>query len=371
MIQFFLDAPGNSSSDGELLGATTVTTDGSGNASFSVALPVSLTAGEGIRATATDPGNNTSEFSTVIVNQPAAMQFSMVNYAVSATAGLAVITVIRAGGGGVVTVAYAAGGGTATPGTDYIPVSGTLTFGLGITVQNFTVPIINDPQLQIDKTVNLTLAMPTGGATLGVPSSAILTIGPVQRDLTAPTVQRVRLITNRQRIVTGLVVTFSKQLNPTTATNLLNYGYSVRTAGRDHIFGTRDDLIIPITKAVYNSTNLTVTLTLGRGIHPPTPFEFAINESTAVAGAGIGLSDLAGNLLQGNQTNVPGSPYLVILSGKAGGIIGSARPAVVAARPGPRAIAAVDSVLEMGTISGRWSARAASDHRGRTIGHRR
>ena len=93
-----------------------------------------------------------------------------------------------------------------------------------------------------------------------------------------------RLITNRQHIVTGLVVTFSKQLNPTTATNLLNYGYSVRTAGRNHIFGTRDDLIIPITKAVYNSTNLTVTLTLGRGIHPPTPFRFTINQSTAVAG---------------------------------------------------------------------------------------
>ena len=64
------------------------------------------------------------------------------------------------------------------PGVDYTPVSGTLTFGLGVTVENFTVPIIDDLSLQIDKTVNLVLASPTGGATLGVPSSAILTIEP-------------------------------------------------------------------------------------------------------------------------------------------------------------------------------------------------
>ena len=368
LIQFFLDAPGNSSSDGQLLGATTVTTDGNGNARFSVALAVTLTAGEGIRATATDPNNNTSEFSTVIINQPAAMQFSMASYAVSATAGLAVITVVRAGGGGVVTVAYAAGGGTATPGTDYIPVSGTLTFGLGITVQNFTVPIIADPLLENDKTVNLVLSKPTGGATLGVPSSAVLTIGPEHRDLRPPTVQGVRLTTNRHRIVTGLVVTFSKQLNPTTATNLLNYGYSVRTAGRDHVFGTRDDLIIPITRAVYDSTALSVTLSFGRGIHPPTPFEFAINESTAVPGGwnwrvGLGRESSAGEPEQRARQS------LSCHSQREGGRDHPRCRRAISARPA--SIAAVDSVLEMGKISGHWAARDTGEHRGRMIGHRR
>ena len=229
----------------------------------------------------------------------------MANYAVNAAAGVAVITVDREGGGGVVTVSYAAGGGTATPGVDYTPVSGTLTFGLGVTVQNFTVPIIDDPSLQSDKTVNLVIASPTGGATLGVPSSAILTIGPDAPRSTPPTVTGVRLTTNRQHIVTGIVVTFSKLLNPTTAVNLLNYSYSVTTAGRDHVFGTRDNLLIPILTAVYNPSNLTVTLTLGRGIHPPTPFRFAINQLTDVPGAGIGVSDLAGNLLSGATTTCP------------------------------------------------------------------
>jgi hypothetical protein len=47
------------------LGATSVTTDGGGNASFSVTLPVGLT-GRYVSATATDPYGNTSEFSPVV-----------------------------------------------------------------------------------------------------------------------------------------------------------------------------------------------------------------------------------------------------------------------------------------------------------------
>src|SRR5262249_58575986 len=43
--------------------ATSVTTDGSGLASFSVTVPTSLPIGQSITATATDPAGNTSEFS--------------------------------------------------------------------------------------------------------------------------------------------------------------------------------------------------------------------------------------------------------------------------------------------------------------------
>ncbi|HMF37316.1 MAG TPA: Calx-beta domain-containing protein, partial [Isosphaeraceae bacterium] len=365
LIQFFLHAPGNSSSDGKLLGATTVLTDEKGTASFSVPLAVNIPAGEGVVATATDPGNNTSEFSAEVINQPAVLVFSMTNYFVNEGAGVAVITVDREGGGGVVTVSYAAGGGTAAPGVDYTPVSGTLTFGLGVTVQNFTVPILDDLSLQSDKTVNLVIASPTGGAKLGMPSSAILTIGPPPPPVPPPAVTGVRLITNRQHIVTGIVVTFSKPLNPTTAVNLLNYNYSVTTAGRNHVFGTRDNLLIPILTAVYNPSK-TVTLTLGRGIHPPTPFRFAINQLTDVPGAGIGVSDLAGNLLSGADNGVAGGAYVVILRGNAGGIVPSTREAAVT-RQVPRSVAAIDAVLEAGNVGGTWVARAARGRRVRAI----
>ncbi len=54
------------------LGTDTVTTDGAGEATFSVVLPVALDNGSPVTATATDPSGNTSEFSPrfVIVSTP-------------------------------------------------------------------------------------------------------------------------------------------------------------------------------------------------------------------------------------------------------------------------------------------------------------
>ena len=168
----------------------------------------------------------------------------------------------------------------------------------------------------------------------------------------------------------GIVVTFSEPLNPTTAVNLLNYGYSVTTAGRDHIFGTPDDLIIPLRTAVYNPTNRTVTLTLGRGIHPPTPFRFAINQLTDVSDAGIGVSNLDGILLSGASNGVPGGAYVVILRGNAGGIVPATR-GVAIKRHGPRSVAAVDAVLEAGNLGGRSVVRTARGHHVHAIDRRR
>jgi hypothetical protein len=54
------------------LGAATVTTNGSGNAAFSLLLPA-LTPGEVVTATATDPSGNTSQFSAPAAPQPLAV----------------------------------------------------------------------------------------------------------------------------------------------------------------------------------------------------------------------------------------------------------------------------------------------------------
>jgi hypothetical protein len=83
------------------------------------------------------------------------------------------------------TVNYATHGGTATalsPGdsnlslADYIPVSGTLTFAAGVTSQTITIPILNNLQIQNDKTFYLTLSNPTGGPSIGTISTAEITI---------------------------------------------------------------------------------------------------------------------------------------------------------------------------------------------------
>ena len=90
----------------------------------------------------------------------------------------ATITVTRTGGSsGAVGVSFATSNGTATAGSDYTATSGTLSWADGDTAaKTFAVTVLGDTTVEGDETVNLTLSSPTGGATLGTPTSATLTI---------------------------------------------------------------------------------------------------------------------------------------------------------------------------------------------------
>ncbi|HXG68863.1 MAG TPA: HYR domain-containing protein, partial [Blastocatellia bacterium] len=69
-VEFFANNLCSPSGFGEgrtFIGATAVATDATGNASFSATFPVTVTPGQVITATATDPGNNTSEFSRCLM----------------------------------------------------------------------------------------------------------------------------------------------------------------------------------------------------------------------------------------------------------------------------------------------------------------
>jgi hypothetical protein len=127
-------------------------------------------------------GTPTSATVTIVNDDaavPGTLQFSLANYSVAEDgSGTATITVTRAGGStGAVGVSYATSNGTATAGSDYTAVSSTLSWADGIsTAQTFDVPITNDTDVEVPETVNLTLSNPTGGATLGTPNTATLTI---------------------------------------------------------------------------------------------------------------------------------------------------------------------------------------------------
>jgi CSLREA domain-containing protein len=82
-----------------------------------------------------------------------------------------------------ITVDYATANGTALAGSDYLPITGTLTFTPGIRTQTFSVPIINDGLDETDEALTLALSNP-GNATLGATDSAILTI--IDNDPVAP-----------------------------------------------------------------------------------------------------------------------------------------------------------------------------------------
>lgn len=109
---------------------------------------------------------------------PGSLAFTGASFQASEGAGSASIAVSRSGGSqGAVSVQFATSDGSATAGNDYTAVSGTLSWGDGDSAdKSFAVPIIDDLQGEPDETVNLTLASPGGGAGLGSPSAAVLTL---------------------------------------------------------------------------------------------------------------------------------------------------------------------------------------------------
>ena len=99
-------------------------------------------------------------------------------YRVGESGGLVTITVKRSGGslGGPVKVDYATKNGTATAGSDYAAATGTLSFGTGESAKSFTVPVSSDSADESDETFQVTLSGAGGGANLGSPAGATVTI---------------------------------------------------------------------------------------------------------------------------------------------------------------------------------------------------
>lgn len=116
---------------------------------------------------------------------PGSIQFTSPTLTVAESGAFATITASRTGGtDGSVGVSYATSNGTATagppcnaPGSDYNAATGSLVWGPGDAVDKFfTFPICDDADFEGDETVNVTMTSPTGGATIGTPSSVVVTI---------------------------------------------------------------------------------------------------------------------------------------------------------------------------------------------------
>ena len=183
LIQFFTSQIPDPSGFGQGQtpnGSMVVTTDAQGNAQPSLFTPTTnLSANTWVTATATNQATgDTSEFSNAISALPVSVQFLTATYTVQATDGTALIDVHRSGNlNAIVSVSYATGNGTGIAGKDYTAASGTLTFQPGQVDKTFGVTILqNASQTAGSVTVNLALGQPTGGATLGSPGTAVLTI---------------------------------------------------------------------------------------------------------------------------------------------------------------------------------------------------
>ena len=185
-LQFFATPSANSGGNVEgqtLLGnLANVTTNSNGDATFTASFAASVPTGQFVTATATSATNDTSEFSDPVIVNAGNLQLSSISYSVNESSGTVTITVIRvAGTAGTVSIHYATSDGTATAGADYTQTSGDLTFADGETSKTVNVPILTDSTDEGNETFNFTLSAPGGGAGLGSPATAVITIlgGPV------------------------------------------------------------------------------------------------------------------------------------------------------------------------------------------------
>jgi hypothetical protein len=106
------------------------------------------------------------------------LQFSSSSYVVNEGTASITIDVTRTDGSfGVVWISYATSQESASATTDYTTKSGVLTWANGDTgSKSFTVSILNDSMYEEDERFRVALSTPTGGATMGTPSFAWVTI---------------------------------------------------------------------------------------------------------------------------------------------------------------------------------------------------
>jgi hypothetical protein len=324
LIQFFSNTAADPSGFGQgqsLLGSEAATTDGSGAALVSLTPQNGVPANTWVSATATNLSTgDTSEFALDLSAQPVSVQFQAMKFAVDSSAGTATIRVERDGSASaLVTVQYATSNGTALAGKQYVPASGTLTFlpGQAYSEQTFPITILpNQSQSAVLTTVNLTLTQPSGGATLGAISTAVLSISELPApppppsppiNLTAPRLVSEQMILTGQSI-SSIVLGFSKPLVPARAQNLASFGYFVFSAGASGVFSNNAGYV-GLSSAVYASNTQTVTLTPSVPLSPNLLWRVTIDGQTNTL-LNNGLTDLSNNLLLGSDGKI-GTPLFV------------------------------------------------------------
>jgi uncharacterized delta-60 repeat protein len=106
------------------------------------------------------------------------IEFSSAALSVADSAGTVPIVLTRVGGStGAVSVELATSDGTGVAGTNYDALSGSVSFPDTVTTEQVNLTVLPDPVANLPGwTVNLAVTNPSGGASLGTPSAAVLTI---------------------------------------------------------------------------------------------------------------------------------------------------------------------------------------------------
>jgi photosystem II stability/assembly factor-like uncharacterized protein len=198
-IEVFSNGACDASGSGEgaqFVHAFETTTNATGAAAFNSNAPHALAPGRVLTLTATNPAGNTSEFSPCQAGEArGSVEFGEFAYPALEDVGQLMITVNRVGGSrGAITVGYSTADQTATAGTDYTAISGTLTFADGETSKTLSIPIFEDGAVEPEEraTLKLTADEPE---TLGGKSVSVLSLFDSNTPLT--------LSVERQQFVEG------------------------------------------------------------------------------------------------------------------------------------------------------------------------
>lgn len=151
--------------------------------------------GSGLNATISYVGGSGNDVVLTVETPPSSIQLGAATASAPESASSVSIPVTRTGSTVLpASVSYsttslsANGGASCASGVDFVNASGTLSFATGETSKNIVVTICPDSDIEFDETFTASISNATGGATLGTPTSATVTITNDDFDATPPTV---------------------------------------------------------------------------------------------------------------------------------------------------------------------------------------
>ena len=165
-----------------------------------------------------------------------------------------------------------------------------VTISSGDSVYNRIAPI--DVAVTNDDMTSTTVTPPGGGVKSG--------------SVTPPvTIERVQVLPKHRQTPARIVVTLSADVDAAAASNLANY--RLAAAGRDKRFGTKDDKVTKLKKALYDAALDTITLST-RGKLSRVPAKMLTIYAT-------NLLDSTGRRLDGDHDGEPGGDFAATLKG--------------------------------------------------------
>ncbi len=236
---------------------------------------------------------------TDIVTPPGTIGFGNAITTVNDNAGTALITINRVNGyQGVVSVILSTRpGGSAVAGLDYFPANYGVVFGQGETSQTIAIPLPYNPNKRADRTLNLAISNPTGGAILGALTTGTLVIHATNPDLIGPKLAEIRTAGPATGL-SSIALRFDSALDPATATNPANYT----------IIGPGNSSV-PVALAQYDPSTNFVFLTPRTTLLGGKIYTVDVNGSRPGA-----ITDPAGNPLNSVYNVAPGTDNFATVS---------------------------------------------------------